>query len=301
MLCGVLGLVVLFLLLTNSATRPNPMADKWFSESPQSRPESAAGKQAGSQHLVHQKSAPYLQLDTYLAADAKHYAATCLLPSFAESCLSSMHKQTLQQSQPSVVAITPTATALSSPGGIAQGPTSRLTATTCTTAHMPAQSRALVLVPKLPVCSVVFSGSVLIVEAQHTLTIDPTRPMLKLLGQASAHMEDWCSRTAPAAGNIAVAPSLPDLACNDTLMCCLVGSLTQSQSAITTARATSAFAALRDLLKHAATHSDFLPDLRSWSWVQTLLLGAFMFSLGFVIPGTWFSALACCLEVLSCH
>ena len=34
--------------------------------------------------------------------------------------------------------------------------------------------------------------------------------MLKLLGQASAHMEDWCSHTAPAAADIAVSPSLPD-------------------------------------------------------------------------------------------
>ena len=156
MLCGVLGLVVLFLLLTNSATQPNPMADKWCSESPQSRPESAAGKQAGPIHLVHQPSAPYLQLDNYLAADIEHTAATCLPPSFAQSCLSWTHKQTLQQSQPSDVAITPTATALSGPGGIAQGPTSRLTATACTTAHTPAPSWALMLVLKLPVCSAVF-------------------------------------------------------------------------------------------------------------------------------------------------
>ena len=317
MLCIIFGLVALFLLLTNSAAPPSPLADKWFAASPRLRLETAADKQAASTHLVHQRSLPHLQLDPYLPTHTDDSPATCPTLSFAESCCSWMPKlvkQTPQHSQPNAVGLTPIATVLSTSAGMALEPTTRLTASSApTTAHMPAQSRALVWVPRLPVCPAVFPSSVLIVEAQHTHTVHPVRPVPNFFAQASAHMENWSSMTTPAAADDAVTPSLPDLGCNGTLMCCLIGSLTQPLSTTTVAHATSASAALSELLKHAAAgspYADFLPDLHSWSWLQTLMFGNFMFSLGFIIPGMCFlmcskvlhlcgAAVACLFEVLT--
>ena len=286
--CAAVGLVVLFLLCSNSAAPPSPVADKWFAASPQSRLEPAADKQAGSTQLMHQQPAHQLQLGTFLAIYDEDVSATSPMLSFAESCILQMCKIVKQQSQPNAAAITPTAADLATPGGIIPGPPTRLTASA---ARMPEPSRALMLVPRLPVCPAVFPSSALIVKPQHTLTIYPHRPMLKFLSQASAHMEDWYSIIAPAAADIAVVPSLPDLACNDTLMCCMVDSLAQPKLTLITAHAPRTFAASSSGPSHTAAgspYAHFLPDLRSWSWLQTLIIGAFMFSLGFIIPGTCF-------------
>ena len=290
MLCIICGLVAFCLLMTNSAAPPSPVADKWFATPPRSHLQTAADKQAASTHLAHQQSP--LQMGTYLATNTYD---TCPVLTFAERCIPWMRKvskQNLKQSQPNATAVTPAAPVLLTPAGIAPGPRVHLTASSAgTTARMPAPSRALVLVPRLPVCPAVFSSSVLIAEAQHTLTVHPVRPVLNFLGQASACMTKRCSMTTPAAADNAVTPSLPDLACNDTLMCCLVGSLTQPPSAITIPRAASVSAALGNLPKHSAAGSPytaFLPDLRSLSWLQTLFMAAFMFSLGFVMPGMCF-------------
>ena len=219
--------------------------------------------------------------------------------SFAESCtpwMREVSKQPHQQFQPNAMANTPTAPVFVTPGGIALGPTGRLTASACTTARMPAPSRALMLLPSLPVCPAAFATSVLIVEAQHTLTVHPRGPMLKFLGQASARMQYWYCNTIPAAADIAVAPSLSDLVCNETLMCCMVDSFSQPQLMMSTAHAPRTFAAWSPPPRRAATgspYADILPDLRSWSWLQTLIMGAFMFSLGFIIPGTFLSRYRC--------
>ena len=157
---------------------------------------------------------------------------------------------------------------------------------------MPAPSRGLVLVPRLPVCLAAFPTQAWTFQAQHTLTVHPTFPILfNPLGQASAHMQDPCSIATPATVDTPVARTVSGVGCNGTFMCCMLGSLSQPQLPTATAHAASTFAAVSHPLKQIASgslHADFWPDLRSWSWVQTLLFGSFMFSLGITIPGMHF-------------
>ena len=66
MLCAILGLVVLFQLLTKSATLPSPVVPS--SASPQLCLETVTDKQFGSSRVVHRQPTSQLQLNTYLAA-----------------------------------------------------------------------------------------------------------------------------------------------------------------------------------------------------------------------------------------
>ena len=185
---------------------------------------------------------------------------------------------------------------------------------------MRAPSRALVLVPSLPVCPAVFLSHVLLLNAQHTLTVcpfepmfkhssltltvRPFEPMFKLKGLTLAHTEDWCSTTTPAAAaDVAVAPPTSDLGCNSSMMCCLSGSLTQPQPASTTAYSASAFAAFSNLLRHAqvSAYTGLLPELRTLSWPHTLLLGNFMFLLGILVPGMFFPLRSAAFHLFQCY
>lgn len=293
---AMLGLAVLYLLLTNSASQPNPVADKWYTKSAQAEPaKTATEKQSGS---VNQRSALQQQWESYLASYDEGIPATSLLPAFAKSStLWTGQVSDHVLSQPN--AATTTHAAIIFPMLQDQAPrpavTIRPTALGLATALMRAPSRALVLAPRLPVCPAVFSSHVLFVKAQHTLTVRPFQPMyqpmFKLSGLIVAHTEDWCSTTTPAAAaNVAVAPPTSDLGCNSSMMCCLCGSLTQPQPASSTAYSASAFAAFSNFLRHApdSAYTDFLPELRSLSWPHTLLLGTFLYLLGIVVPGMFF-------------
>ena len=295
MICVIFGLAALLLLLTNAAAPPSPVADKWFAATPKSHWETAADKQAGSTPLVQQPSSPHLQLGTHMALNTDDAPKACPKVSFADSCipwLRNVSKQSVQQSQPNAAAIKDATIKASTLQDKASGPSvTRPTASAHTTAMMPALSRSLMLVPGLPICRTIYPPYVLAVEAQHTLVVQPFLPMFKSLGQASAHREDLSSMTTPAAADIAVAPSLPDLACNDTWMCCMVDSLTQPQLTTTTVHPPRTFAALSDPPTHVAASSPYthlLPNLRSWSWLQILLIAVSMLSLGFIIPGMCF-------------
>ena len=293
-LCITFGLVALFLLLTNSAAPPSPLADKWFAASPKSHWETAADKQAAPRPLVHQHSLPYLQPNRYMATDANDASTVCPTLSFADSCIPWMRNvsnQTPQQSQPNAAATKHAAPVVSTSQGIASRPavTSQPAASAHTTAVVPALSRSLMLVPGLPMCQTTFPLYVLAVEAQHTLVVHPYLPMFKSLSPASAHRGDSSSMSTPAAADLAMAPVLPDLSCNATIMCCMVNSLTQPQLIMTTTHIPRTFAASSDFPRHAAAgslHAHLLPYLRSWSWLQTLLMATVMFLLGSIIPGT---------------
>ena len=161
-LCAVVGLVVLFLLCSNSAAPPSPLADKWFPISHRLHLETIADKQAASKHLAHQQSSTHLQLDTCLATHCSYLfdAELCRQLPLADA--------QSHQADPSAVTAkhccfhTYSNSLVNSwlDGTRPNNPTASISSTAC----MPAPSWALMLVPNLPVCPAVFPSSVLIVR-----------------------------------------------------------------------------------------------------------------------------------------
>ena len=277
-ICAILALVAACLMLSNSASKPTPIADKWFPV-----PSVHTSTQRGTQAPT--ESSPLQQL-----------AATLQPKSLAEEPSLQLHGAEVQQTDAMAVTSAPTDTPAQAPIPVAE-PVTAILLPTKQSAHasmaiMVAQSRSLMLLPSSLVCPAMLPDLILIAETQQTLLVQPFLP--GLLGyhhtsKEAAHSGGLLDTMPAAAAHVGgVAPPVhADRLCHGTCECCLMDSTSVS---------TAPAARHSVVVEHVApTIAAVLPDLRSWAWFQTLLCGGFMFSLGAVIPGMAY--FLCVLEI----
>ena len=267
-ICAILALVAACLVLSNSAVKPSPIADKWFPV--------PSSLQRGTQKPT---VSPSLQQP----------AATLQLQSFAEEPSLQLRGTEIQEPDATAVTSDPrdmsAQKTLSTAEPVAAFPLPHRPSAHCSVAIIVATSRSLMLLPSSLGCPAVLSSWALNTEIQHTLLVKPVLPSLLVYHHTSkqaAHVDSSIDPMPAAAAHLGgvLPPVYADWLCNASCECCLTDSPSSS---------TAAPAARHSIVvEHAAqTIAAILPDLRSWSWFQTLLFGSFIFSLGAIVPGNF--------------
>ena len=217
-----LALVVVCLVLSNSAAKPSLIADKWY-PAPSVHPSLQRGAQKPTVSSSSQQPAATLQLKSLAEEPRLQMGGTGIQEPDATAVTSDPRDMSAQKT-------------LSTAEPVAAFSLPHRSSAHCSVAIMVAQSRSLMLLPSSVVCPAVLPARALNAETQQTLLVMPVFPGLLAyhhFSQQAAHVGSSFDPMPAAAAHLGgVAPPVyADRLCKSSCECCLMDSSSVSIAA----------------------------------------------------------------------